>query len=333
MPRPARRCEDGGVLDPRDLYELHDTGAPAPGGPVGADQTPAGPVLLHVLTGFIDAGQAGALARDHLLETMEHRPVATFDVDQLLDYRSRRPPMLFVGDHWETYEDPRLVLHEVTDAAGVRFLLLEGAEPDVQWERFVAAVQGLVEALGVRLTMGIHGIPMGVPHTRPTSVTAHATRPELVAGRDAWVGTVQVPGSVTNLLELRLGRAGHDAMGFAVHVPHYLSQADYPDAGAALLENVAAATDLTLPTAALRAAAEATRAELDEQVAQSPEVAGVVQVLEQQYDAYVSARGGDAPGDEQGLLAGRRGFPTADELGAELERFLADQRRGGEPDS
>jgi predicted ATP-grasp superfamily ATP-dependent carboligase len=297
---------------------------------VGEDQTPTGPVLLHVLTGFIDAGQAGALARDHLLATMEHRPVATFDVDLLLDYRSRRPPMIFVADHWESYDDPRLVLHEVTDATGTRFLLLEGAEPDIQWERFVAAVRGLVEDLGVRLTIGIHGIPMGVPHTRPTSVTAHATRPELVAGRDAWVGTVQVPGSITNLLEFRLGQAGHDAMGFAVHVPHYLSQADYPDAAAVLLENVTAVTDLTLPTATLREAAEATRAEIDEQVAGSEEVAAVVRALEQQYDAYVASRGGEAPGDEQGLLAGRRGFPTADELGAELERFLADQRHGGE---
>jgi predicted ATP-grasp superfamily ATP-dependent carboligase len=321
------------VLDPRDLYQIHDTGAAATDRPVGADQTPTGPVLLHVLTGFIDAGQAGALARDHLLATLEHRPVATFDVDQLLDYRSRRPPMIFVADHWESYDDPRLVLHEVTDVAGVRFLLLEGAEPDVQWERFVTAVHGLVEAIGVRLTIGVHGIPMGVPHTRPTTVTAHATRSELVAGRDAWVGTVQVPGSVTNLLELRLGQAGHDAMGFAVHVPHYLTQAEYPDAAAVLLENVAAVTDLTLPTAALREAAEGTRAEIDKEVAGSTEVAAVVRALEQQYDELVAARGGDAPGDEQGLLAGRRGFPTADELGAELERFLAEQRRGDQPDS
>jgi hypothetical protein len=174
---------------------------------------------------------------------------------------------------------------------------------------------------------------MGVPHTRPTTVTAHATRSELVAGRDAWVGTVQVPGSVTNLLELRLGQAGHDAMGFAVHVPHYLTQAEYPDAAAVLLENVAAVTDLTLPTAALREAAEGTRAEIDKEVAGSTVVAAVVRALEQQYDELVAARGGDAPGDEQGLLAGRRGFPTADELGAELERFLAEQRRGDQPDS
>ena len=240
--------------------------------------------------------------------------------------------MIFVEDHWESYEEPHLVLHEVTDAAGASFLLLEGAEPDILWEAFVTAVRDLVSTLGVRLTIGIHGIPMGVPHTRPTSVTAHATRPELVAGRDAWVGTVQVPGAMTNLLEYRLGQSGHDAMGFAVHVPHYLAQADYPAAAAALLENVAATTELTLPTGPLHAAAESTQSELDEQVAGSTEVAAVVRALEQQYDAYVAARGGDAPGDEQTLLSGRAGFPTADELGAELERFLAEQRGDRPPE-
>lgn len=312
---------------PEDLYTLHADAATLGGSTPGARP---GPVLVHALSGFIDAGQAGGLARAHLLDTLEHRPLATFDVDLLLDYRSRRPPMVFVADHWESYEDPHLVLHEVTDAEGAPFLLLEGAEPDLLWERFIAAVVALTERLGVRLTVGLHGIPMGVPHTRPTSLTAHATRSALVTGRDAWVGTVQVPGSITNLLELRLGQAGRDAMGFAVHVPHYLAQTDYPDAAAVLLENVAAVTDLTLPTATLRAAGERTRAEVDAQVASSPEVASVVAALEAQFDSFVAARGGDAPGDEQGLLAGRRGFPTADELGAELERFLADQGKGGD---
>jgi len=304
------------VLDPAELYTT------APDLPV-LDR----PVLVHALSGFIDAGSAGEILRNHLLQTLEHRPVATFDIDQLLDYRSRRPPMIFDADHWEAYDEPALVLHAVRDAAGQSFLLLEGQEPDVQWERFIEAVRGLVTRLGVRLTVGVHGIPMGVPHSRPTTVTAHGTRPHLVEGRDPWVGRIQVPGSVINLLEYRLGQAGHEAMGFAVHVPHYLAQSEYPDAAAALVDQVSAATGLTLPTSALRLAAAETRSQVDEQVAASSEVAVVVKALEEQYDAYV---GGTGRGD---LLAGRgSGFPTADELGAELERFLADQGKGDQPE-
>jgi hypothetical protein len=292
--------EDVTVLDPDELYVL-EPDLPR------LDQ----PVLVHALTGFIDAGSAGQLMRNHLLETLEHRLVATFDVDQLLDYRSRRPLMVFDSDHWESYDEPSLELHAVTDAQGRTFLLLEGAEPDVSWERFIVAVRHLVDRFDVRLTIGVHGIPMGVPHTRPTAVTAHGTRPELTEGRESWVGRIQVPGSIINLLELRLGQTGNDAMGFAVHVPHYLAPA---------------ASGLSIPTAALRTAAEETQAQIDEQVAGSAEVAAVVQALEQQYDAYV---GGTGRGD---LLAGRgAGFPTADELGAELERYLADHTKDSDP--
>ena len=308
------------MLEPQELYELHDQNLPS------AEEGSAGPVLVHALTGFIDAGSAGRLLRDHLLANFEHQVLATFDVDQLLDYRSRRPVMVFVEDHWESYDEPSLTLHLVRDEGGTPFLMLEGAEPDVQWERFLSSLLGLVQRLGVRLTIGVHGIPMGLPHTRPTGLTAHATRPELVAGHAPWIGTVQVPGSVGNLLEYRLGQAGLDAMGFAVHVPHYLAQAEYPDAAQVLLESVASAGGLSLPGDQLKEAAARIRAEIDEQVSAAPEVVAVVQALEQQYDAYVDARGRGNP------LTGHDGsVPTADELGAELERYLAEQARRHEP--
>ena len=88
------------MLDPKELYRL------APEQP--AEGELERPVLLHALGGFIDAGFAGKLAADHLLETLPHRVIATFDVDQLYDYRARRPPMMFVEDHWESYEEPAL---------------------------------------------------------------------------------------------------------------------------------------------------------------------------------------------------------------------------------
>ena len=121
--------------------------------------------------------------------------------------------MTFDQTTWASYAEPELVVDLVQDAEGVPFLLLHGVEPDVQWERYVAAVRQIVERFDVPLTVGLHGIPMGIPHTRPLSVTAHATRPELVADHTSWFGTVQVPASASALLELRLGQSGHDAVG------------------------------------------------------------------------------------------------------------------------
>ena len=302
------------MLDPGGLYELAEVPAEL-----------GRPVLVVAMTGFVDAAGASRLAVKNLCAGGEPRTVVSFDVDQLFDYRARRPPMLFVEDHWEHYEQPALRLQMLRDTAGTPLLLLEGPEPDLQWERFVAAVCGLVERLAVRVSVGLNAIPMAVPHTRPLGVTAHASRRELIAGHQPWLQRVRVPGSAAHLLEYRLGLAGRDAMGFAVHVPHYLAQTDYPSAALTLLEAVSRATGLALVSDDLRAAAEQARAAVDSQVLGSAEIGKMVQGLEQQYDAYVAGRGANT------LAAGAGPLPTADELGAELERFLAEHDRGDQP--
>ena len=90
-------------------------------------------------------------------------------------------------------------------------------------------------------------------------------------------------------------------MGFAVHVPHYLARAEYPQAARVLLDHVGLAAGLYLPTEALSEAAERADAEIAEQVAGSEEVTQVVQALEQQYDMVASGRG-----ERAGHRAGRR---------------------------
>jgi predicted ATP-grasp superfamily ATP-dependent carboligase len=282
--------------------------------------TGAGTVLVHAFTGFVDAGQAGHLAVAHLLANLTHRVIATFDVDQLLDYRSRRPAMIFEEDHWAGYEQPELVLHEVRDRAGTAFLLLTGLEPDLQWERFADAVRELVERFQVGLTVGLGAVPMAVPHTRPAMVTAHATRRELISGYQRWFNTMQIPGHAGALVEFRLGEAGHDAMGFVVHVPHYLARIEYPESARGLLEHLARNSGLDLPVEALRPAAQRVLAEINEQIAHSPESMSVVASLEAQFDAVTGEpERRPLPSIDPGSL------PNGDEIAAELEQFLAEQ--------
>jgi proteasome assembly chaperone (PAC2) family protein len=301
------------VQDPAELYVLRP------------DVPDLGrPVLVHDLTGFVDAGGGARLAAQHLLENLDHEVLARFDVDQLVDYRARRPPMTFVRDHFESVEIPTLDVHLMRDGRQTAFLLLTGPEPDFQWERYAAAVGQLVRRLDVRLTVAVAAIPWPAPHTRPLALTAHATDPALVSAQPGWVDTIAVPGSAAGLVELRLGEAGLVAMGFAVHVPHYLAQVEYPEAAAALLDSVAAASGLRLPTQTLHEAARRTRAEVDEQLASSPENAAAVQALEEQYDAVVRGQGAVGPLNT-GPVAGLAVMPSADEIAAEFERFLADQ--------
>jgi len=296
------------VQDPSELYAF-ETDAPL--GDLSAS------VLLVSLGGFVDAGLTQRQLTEHILATLPNTVVASFDVDQLMDYRARRPKMMFDRDRWSSYTDPTLLLHRVTDADGQPFLILSGPEPDYQWERFVKAVRQLMEALGVTLTVSVHGIPMAVPHTRPIGKTAHATSPRLIGEHEAVFGPLEVPGSISALLELRLGESDADALGYAIHVPHYLAQTQFADAAVVGLECFAGATGLNIPAEDLVATAGLNRAEISEGIAGSEEVAQVVEALERQYDTYMEAR------EKPSLLATDiRDLPTAEELGAEFEQFL-----------
>jgi proteasome assembly chaperone (PAC2) family protein len=303
------------MSSPEDLYRLE------------TDDVDFGePVLVHNLAGFLDAGAAGQLAVEQLTSSLRQRPIARFDIDMLYDYRARRPRMTFLSDHYASVDLPELVLSELTDLEGTRFLLLHGAEPDFGWQRVVDATLALVQRFEVRLTIGMHAIPWPAPHTRPVGLTAHATDPGLVADRTSWVGALEVPGHLAGLLELTLGRSGHDAMGYAAHVPHYLAAGQHPRAALALLEAVSSSTGLVLPLDALREAAERTDVETAAQIASSPENVEAVHALEQQYDAFVSQR--NLPLAEDGGE-----LPTGDEIAAQVEQFLAEMDARGRDDT
>ncbi len=306
---------------PEDLVEVLPDAEPllAREAAVSTPEERAGLVLVHDLAGEFDAAHAGALAGAHLLDALPATLIARFDVDALVDYRGHRPRMVFSGDRYESVVVPEIGLWALEDDGGTPFLLLHGAEPDFAWERFIASVQQLVDRLGVTSVVALHAIPMPVPHTRPVTVTAHATRRQLIESYPVYWGEMRIPGSVGALLELRLGEAGVDALGVAAHVPHYLAQATYPAASLTLLEHLETLTGLHVPTETLREAAEANRTEVDEQIGRSSENTAVVAALEEQFDSFTAAR------DDTGLLGFGGEMPSGDELGAQIEQFLAEQ--------
>ena len=275
-------------------------------------------VLVHSMSGFMDAGSAAQIAVNHLIDTCQTRLIGEFDADSIIDYRARRPRMTYEVDRFTAVEMPTVQLHEVFDERGTRFFLLSGPEPDYRWNSFIDEVLEVIADLGVDLTVGLIGIPWPAPHTRPVGVTFHATKPELIRGHHSTLGELEIPGHIAALLELRLGQAGQDAMGLAVQVPHYLVQFEYPRAAIALLRALSGAAGLVLPTDELEEAAGRADAEIDRQTHESEEFPPLLTALELQYDAGVA---GDADAAEEG---GGSPLPDADQMGAQVERFLSE---------
>lgn len=303
------------MLDPAGLYDLSND----------ALGVPKGLHMVAGLTGFADAGAAVTQLSEYLLDTLEHRVIAEFDTDSLLDYRARRPTIYFDQDHLTDYRPSKLNLYLAKDELQQPFLLLTGYEPDFQWERFTAAVLQLIDRYQVKSTTWVHAIPMPVPHTRPIGVTVSGNRSELIDSLSIWKPHTQVPANALHLVEYRLQEMGHPTAGFVLLIPHYLADTEYPLAAVTALESVSAATGLIFPTDRLREEGRDFIAKIDGQVVGNQELARLVGTLEERHDSYMLDNPLRSPlTDIDGEL------PTADEIAAELQNFLAIKRDGDE---
>ncbi|RLP76944.1 PAC2 family protein [Mycetocola tolaasinivorans] len=289
-------------------------------------EVPHGLDLVVALTGYSDAGNASSQFIDYVRENLDARTVAVFDNDTLLDYRARRPLAVFDEDHLSDYVAPRLELTLVHDELSQPFLLLSGYEPDFKWEGFVREITGFIDTFAIARTTWMHAVPMPVPHTRPIGVTVSGTRADLIESLTVWRPQTQLPANVLHLLEFRLAEHGLAVAGLALLTPHYLSDTQYPEALTAAIEYIGAATGLILPTDGLRDAAREFVERLNEQVAGNDELRRLVATLEERYDSYMESNHPASP-----FVAMDGSLPSADEIAAELERFLAARPEDGDP--
>lgn len=306
------------MRNPEELYEV-----------IGdLDSIPRGLDLIAGLTGFADAGSVVTQLGAHLLEELSGDEVVRFVNDELLDYRSRRPIMTFEQTELTDYRPLQLGLHLMQDEMGKPFLLLMGYEPDLQWERFIAAIIGLIDRLGVARTTWTHAIPMPVPHTRPIRATVSGNRSELTESMSVWRPTTQLPATAMHLLEYRLQEAGHAVTGFALLIPHYLGDTTYPTAAVTALESLTAATGLIFPTDELREEGRDLGGRIEEQIANNDELRRLIISLEERHDSYMEDNPLQSP-----LTDSEGGLPTADEIAEELQKFLAIRRDEGDSGS
>ena len=283
------------------LYELHSHG------------TLESPVLLLATESWTDAGLGAQAAIAQILETIPTEVLATFNSDDLIDFRSRRPIVRIADGVVEGLSWPEIQLRAGRDGAGRSLLVLGGPEPDMAWHAFVRAVVDLAMKLEVRLVAGLGAYPAPVPHTRPVRLMAIATRPELAAQVGVVPGTAEMPAGIQTALQEGFAAAGVPAIGVWARVPHYLAATPYPAAAAALVDALASVAGLKLDAEPLHAAAASIVGQIDEIVANNEEYRVLVSRLEAAFD------------DE---LTPPSGLPSGDELAAELERFLRGEQEG-----
>ena len=273
------------------------------------------PVMIVMLTGWIDASGAAAAAMTTVQEEWAVRPLATFDGDTFIDYRARRPTMelregVNVRLVWADIE-----LHVGQDSEGHDVLTLSGPEPDSQWRKFADVVSTLAVELGVQQMVALGAYPFATPHTRDPRLSSSSPSADVVANVPYLKNSVDVPAGMGAVLEHAFTDKGMPALGIWAQVPHYVSAMSYPAATLALLSGLTEVAGLVVDAAAIRQETIIQRQRLDQLVASNDDHRAMVNQLEDLYDQAA----------QQTDLLGTGGIPTGDELAAEFEQFLRDQ--------
>jgi hypothetical protein len=283
------------------------------------------PVLVVMLSGWIDASGAAAAAMSVLESECSARTIATFDRDTFIDYRARRPVMEIREGRNSRLVWPDIELKVGRDRSGRDVLLLTGHEPDMAWSRFAQSAADLAVEFGVTKAIGIGAYPLAVPHTRSPRLSCTAPDVNVVARLPFIKSSVDVPAGMEAVLEQTFFEHSIETFGIWVQVPHYVSQMSYPAATVALLNALGDATNLVVDDAGPRSEALLQRSRLDDLVTGNKDHEAMVHQLEQLYD---SDDGFDNEGRNHPSMSGPidgNELPSGDELAAELEQFLRDQ--------
>lgn len=288
-------------------YRLHEGYAKMP--------NLSSPLLVVMLQGWIDASSAANNAMQRLITETGATTLVTFDADEFLDFRARRPTMELREGINTRLDWPSIDIMLGHDINQKEVLLLTGHEPDSKWNHFSSVVGELAEQLRVRKMIGLGAYPFATPHTRAVNLSCTSPSSDVIGSLPYVRSSVDVPAGIEAVLEHALTGRGIASVGIWAQVPHYATSMPYPPATAALLTAVCDTGGLSLDVSDVRAEATAHRERLDALVAANPEHAALLSQLESAYD--VAHERDERVAD----------IPSGDELAAQFEEYLRDHRR------
>jgi len=277
------------------------------------------PIMVLALRGLFDIAEVATDAVDTLAaddpDSGRIAPVvASIDPDPFFDFTQERPQV--------ELDDAELlrILWPDNEFRVVRFpghahdlVVLSGVEPHLRYATFADCIIEVATSLGCEMVVTLGAAPEAVPHSRPPQVVGSSTNDGLVRALGLSRPQYQGVTGLVGVLQERLDRAGLPAVSLRVGVPHYLGNAKHPQSSQALLQHLEHVLGVPTGHASLAEDAMRWRSLHDEAVAEDDSAASYVAMLEHDHDRRMEAS-----------------LPSADDLAAELEKFLRDQRDPGD---
>ena len=271
--------------------------------------------MVCAFKGWNDAGDAASSAVAFLASALDARRFARIDPEEFYDFQTNRPCISFSEDGARQISWPTV---EVFEAAATRaprdLVLVQGVEPSLRWQAFSSNIVDLAEALGVQLVVSLGALLGDLPHTRPVTITGHASDPALAERAGMQSSSYEGPTGIVGVMHSACVQAGLPAASLWACVPHYAAAATSPKAALALVRRVEALIGVSVDVSELESASAEYERQVELAVQSDPGIQEFVERLEQAAESD-----GEGSPDE---------VPSGDMLAREFQRFL---RQRGKP--
>lgn len=265
------------------------------------------PVMLVGLEGWFDVASAATHAVDAFIDDGAALIVGEIDPDPFYDFTQQRP-LVSVDDGVRTIQWPANDVVVQRNAGHRDLVALIGVEPHMHWSTYVDAIATVASALGCEAVVTVGSSAEAIPHTRRPPVTGSTSNVDLARRLGLVAPSYEGITGIAGVLQAALESRGIPAVSLRVGIPHYLMNAEHPQATAALSRHLSHVLDV--PTRIdFGEQIDSWRDVHDEIVQSDDQLRMYVRMLESEFDRRAEAA-----------------IPTADDLAAEFEDFLDNQR-------
>lgn len=269
------------------------------------------PVMLVGLEGWFDVGTAATQAVEAFTGSDRSIVIGELDPDPFYDFTQQRPHVSIDDDVRRiTWPGNEFVVQRNPGQRDV--VALVGVEPHLYWHTYVNAVVMVAEALDCEAVVTVGSAAEAIPHTRTPQVTGSTANPGLARALGLVAPSYQGITGVAGVLQATLEARAIPAVSLRVGIPHYLMNAEHPQATSALTRHLSHVLGVATDPVIAEQMAEQMRSWRDlhdEVTANDHQLTMYVRMLEAEFDRRAEAA-----------------IPSADDLAADFEDFLKNQR-------